>query len=191
MPSPHSPRRPLALIVATMTLLTVMVSQPVAAADPGEPPFMTASGSFGVVALIDNPTFSGATCFYHPGTSPDLYSIKVRRPIVFAYDRNKRGIDRQTVGWGYDVEASNDLALWTPIYSSGISRATATDKTNADFRPRAHDVSPSASYYRVKVRVVWYRNGAVDGQAVLYPFYYGIDAGFTQFVNWYCKHPLV
>ena len=178
------------LALVSLAVATLLGAVPVAAADPGTPPYLTASGNYGVFALIDNPTFSGATCIYHPGTHPDLYRIKVRRPVVFAYDRHKSSVDRQTVGWSYVIEQSDDLTTWDSMYTSSVQTKTATDATNADFRPRTHTFTSAHPYYRVKVKIVWLHDGHVDGKGTIYPFYYGIDAGFTQFYPWYCPVPL-
>jgi len=180
-------RRRAALVVALLGSILLPAS---AMAGLG-PPQMTASGRFGVVALIDNPTFSGGICFYDPDNAQDLVRMKVRRPIVFAYDRRPGRLDSQTVGWRYTIQVSDDLTTWSNLYTSPIQTRTATDVTNADFRPMAHAFSSTHAAYRARVQVYWYRSGAIDGQATLYPFYYGIVTNFTQFVPSYCPDPLV
>ena len=96
----------------------------------------------------------------------------------------------------------NAPAGWTQVEAVGSTNqngrlwrktATATDQTNADFRPRSHAFSSTHAYYRVLVRVVWYRNGHVDGKAWLYPFFYGVVVldSFDSYVPWYCPDPLV
>jgi hypothetical protein len=190
MSSRPRPRRAVALLLTTLGLATLLGAAPVAAGSDGRPPNLTATGRFGVLALIDNPTWTPATCIYEPGTNPDLKRIRVRKPIVFARDRRAGRVDSQTVGWRFFLEHSDDLATWTRSYRSPIQTRTATDVTNADFRGMAHSFTSVHPYYRVKVRAFWYRNGDVEGTSTVYPTYYTIDL-FLSFVSWYCEDPLV
>jgi hypothetical protein len=158
------------------------------------PPYLTASGHFSVVALIDNPTYAGEVGYWHSGTHPSLYKLFVRRPIVFASSRVS-GNTSQTVGWRYQIEYSTDEANWSVIASSPVFKSTATRGQEASWQDRVHDFAsrPANGYYRVKVRVFWYwpNSTTLDGNGTLYPQFCGVREPFEQFLYNDCPQPLV
>lgn len=113
------------------------------------------TGHFGVHTLIDNSEYAGAICGY--GNSGLLDKIKIRRPILFGYDRTG-GVDSQKVGWRFNIEYSFSGSSWSPWSTSSMVTASATDKVNAHFKPRTFQlVNPvKTTYWRVTVDLYWF-----------------------------------
>jgi hypothetical protein len=64
MATPSSSPRRLTLPIAIAALALAVASGPAAAGGSGRPPYLTATGDFAVVALIDDPTLAGGICFF-------------------------------------------------------------------------------------------------------------------------------
>jgi hypothetical protein len=168
----------------------IVAASPAAAETPGPH-----SGNVGVHALIDTNQFPGVTCVFH--TTPDdlLHRIKVRAPIVYAYDRTT-GTDTEWVGWRFRIQTSTNGTDWTdaPGGVSSFVKVQATDQYNAQWSTRVYVVpQPPAGSYRAVVNIRWYYPTAshVDGRSVRYPTYY-LDAGqgVSRFVGTRCATSL-
>ena len=163
---PAAIRRSIVGLILAATFVAMGWSTVAAAAIPGR------TGNYGLHFLIDDgDSYSGARCGYTAGDS--LHSIRIRRPIVYAYDRTS-GIDQQKVGWAYRIDGTNDAnlisATWTHLSPlSSVKTTTATDRVAAAFLPRTYTFSsaPTFAAYRVVLSMFWYRPAAhVSGRAV-------------------------
>jgi hypothetical protein len=181
----------IALVAALWLLLTAM---PVAAGG-AELPTHGASGNFGVHTLVDTTDYPGARCVYQldqGGGLQILMRIKVRPPIVFAFDRSK-AVDRQTVSWRYRIWTANDPTVdtWQPLYKGPLQKATATDASNARFTPQTYEVPDSVHnanphpYLLVQVVIRWYYPSSphVDGISLILVQNYYNQTPFGDFVT--------
>jgi hypothetical protein len=166
----------------------ILGAAPAAAGPPDDPYYGPHSGNRGVHTLIDNESENqGVTCVY--GGDQWLDKMKIRRPIVFAYDRSN-GVNTEWVGWKYIVEYSDDLPTadyenWSDLYSSTWVKAKATDDIVAQWNPRQFNFSSATvgdhSYYRLSIVIKWYYP---------YPSKTNVDGSALDVVQWYkWTHP--
>jgi hypothetical protein len=137
------------------------------------------SGHYGVHTPIDTGEYAGAICGY--SNIGQLDTIKIRRPIVFAFDRTG-GVDTQKVGWRFNIEYSIDGNNWSTWNTSSILTATATDKVNAHFMPRTyHLTNPvKTTYFRVTLDLYWF-----------YPDVHHVNGQANHVIAWYQIGPQV
>lgn len=135
-------------------------------------------GTYGVHALIDTEAYPAVTCDYPDAIINNIRAIRIRKPIVYGVDRTS-GVDRQIVGWRYQIFASTppdeDFLL---VYTSPAAKATATDGYNAQWSNRRYTIpDPTAFHkYRVAIKMIWYWPSAtqVEGSALHMPVQYRI-----------------
>jgi hypothetical protein len=124
------------------------------------PASATPTGKFGVHLLVDSEEYPAVSCIY-VGVDQILSDIRVRPPIVFAYDAGP-GTDTQPVGWRYKIQWSDLVArgtVWHPFFISSVVSAMATDHRNAAFTPRSHSFGPHVqdhTLYRVIYELSWF-----------------------------------
>src|SRR5262245_1451244 len=92
----------------------------------------SAAGTTGRWSLIDTARYPGATCYFAFTLSDDtLHRISVRAPVMFAVDATS-GVDRQTVGWRFIIQHSDDgLTSWQVEKNGPMVLARASDQYNA------------------------------------------------------------
>jgi hypothetical protein len=153
------------------------------------------AGNVAVHALIDTEQFPGVTCVFRVTPDDYLQRIRVRAPIVYAFDRTA-GTDTQWVGWRYRIQSSSNGTDWADVQggTSAFVKAKATDGYNAQWTSRVWDVpQPPVGLFRVIVAIRWYSptSGHVDGHALLSPVYY-LYAGkdVTRYVDTRCGDTL-
>lgn len=163
-------RRVVAMLAALLSAL--LIGTPASAAGPFEGPHI---GHYGQHWLLSSSEYPTLTCIYD-GTGV-LHRIRLRRPIVFAYDGRPGKLDRQDVAWRFIVEynAADGSATYSdwpdwPGGHSSLKHAFATDLDPAPFRSRSFTLASkpatdgSQDVFRVSYRLFWYRNGSVDGR---------------------------
>jgi hypothetical protein len=183
--------------VLSAALWLALTAVPVAAGGAELPP-QGASGNFGVHTLVDTADYPGARCVYveNPSFLQILTKIKVRPPIVFAFNRTG-GRDQQTVGWLYRVWTANDPSsdVWQPLASGHVQKATATDSTNARFTNQTYDIPASVQnmsphpYFLVQVVIRWYypTRTHTDGRSLILVQNYYAQTPYDDFVaHQYC-----
>ena len=167
------------LAVLSAALLVVSTAGPAAAYS-----LIQATGKIGNYDFTESSGSPGVTCAYGPVVSPDymfMRWIKVRAPIVFAYDPNPGSPgDHGKVSWKFELQRKlQPDGAWTNVSSSPVQRATAWDNKQAAFTPikLVHDGhaegSTSAYSLRALVIIKWYKpSGAVEGTVKFTPTYY-------------------
>jgi hypothetical protein len=176
-------RRGRALLPILALCAALLVGATPVSAAPADPYYGPHSGNFGVHTLIDDRHGNnGVTCVYAP--NHDLHKLKIRRPIVFAYDRTA-GVDTQWVGWRYVVEyidlttAGANYENWADKVRSTWVKAKATDSSAASWSPRSYTFGSEVAdhfTYRVSVQIKWYYP---------YPSKTHVDGSATDVVQWY------
>jgi hypothetical protein len=146
-------RRGAGLLVVAIAVLLAAAPLDTSAAAP--------SGHAGAHVLIDSPMWPGATCYY-PLTHDDfVHRVRVRAPIVYAYDATS-GVDTQWVGWWFHVQQSTDGLSWHELVGAKthVVKAKASDGYNAQWAPQ-HLALPADQYnrYRVVLSLRWYGPG--------------------------------
>jgi hypothetical protein len=174
-------RRFLAPIVVCAAV--VLGAAPVSAGPPDDPYYGPHSGNRGVHTLIDNQSENqGVTCVY--GSDYLLDTMKIRRPLVFAYDRSN-GVDREYVAWKFIVEYADSLPGnpgyndWDNLFGSSWVKAKATDDIVAVWSPRSFNFGSNVSdhtYYRLSILIKWYYP---------YPSKTNVDGSALDVVQWY------
>lgn len=141
----------------------------------GLPPYWLGpeSGHYGTHMLLDNGEYPGATCIYDSGHF--LHKIKVRAPIVFAFDRT-HGTDSETVGWRYVIEDNSGKVNtstyndWPNVAVGLTHKATATDQADAHWKGTTYtfpSAPSSGTSYRVSVQMFWFHpSRTLDGKAL-------------------------
>jgi len=183
----HAGRRPQRLLVlAVLPIALALAASPMAAADPSD------TGNVGVHTLIDNTEYPAVTCIYHnPGDL--LYKMKVRPPIMFAFDRTG-GTDTQTVGWRFRIQRATTASGSTdyaPFYTSLKWKTITTDRRAAQLVGHGYVFASQTPgfRYRVAYDLYWYYPTAstVDGKAVHFNTYYkGIEPSSTYLWDFGC-----
>jgi hypothetical protein len=137
------------------------------------------SGRTGAWTVADSATDAALRCTYD---SSALTTITVAPPQVKAIARRHR-----QVGWEFQVWRAKfwqrlpDTDQWYLAYSSGISKASATNSTPAAFAPGQWTVPPDVrtAYDSFKVRVIlhWFARDKVTeiGHVTLELEYYGVE----------------
>jgi hypothetical protein len=138
-------------------------------------------GQTGDHLYTDDSAHVGAVCHQSNSTSsPDIYylsSIAVVPPNAWWPDRDgDNNKEHGTVGWRITVQNDGGNSSWHDVLQTGYQKKTAyedsqapySNSTKAPFTKRTvslngHKYSGS-SYFRVKVRVNWYRkDGSLMG----------------------------
>ena len=87
---------------AVAALLALAVLPGSAAAGVSDPTYGPHSGNYGLHWLLGSHEYATFICKYDD--QGVLSQIKLRRPIVFAFDRHAGATDHQQVGWRYTIE---------------------------------------------------------------------------------------
>ena len=131
-------------------------------------------GTVGPHSLKDTYSNGGARCTYVKTFESETSKwwrvswIKVRPPVMKAIST------KQTVGWRFVVQRSEDHGPWETTYRSPIQKATAYSNSAAAFSAMRIKVivpPPSSQFsnrhhYRVIVKMMWYRaDGSQRGSA--------------------------
>ena len=165
-------RRHLLMALAPLAAAILLAALPVSAAsDPTVGPH---SGKVGVHQLVDTASYPGATCVY--GQSQILKTIKIRQPIVYAFDRSSK-TNTEWVAWRYHIEYSESNAPtgtyvnWPDFAVSSWTKAQATDVNNARWPARAYTMASGSGahlFYRVSIELRWFfpNSSTKDGSAV-------------------------
>jgi hypothetical protein len=126
----------------------------------------SASGTTGRWSLIDTVLYPGATCFFHTTPDDELHRIRVRAPVIYAVDRTS-AVDRQTVGWRWTIQVSdNGGVTYHGLRQGPIVTATATDRYNAQWPSLSSTfvrVGNLHAAYRAVVTMIWYTPGGAIG----------------------------
>lgn len=165
-------RRPLLIAAAALAAAFLLAAAPVSAA--GDPTVGPHTGNLGVHTLVDTSDYPGATCIYDPGLH--LKTIKIRQPIVYAFDRTSK-TDTEWVAWRYHIEYSSSDAPpeqyvnWPDFAVSSWTKVKATDLDNARWTSGTYTMgsgSGSHPFYRVSIELRWFfpSSSTKDGNAV-------------------------
>jgi hypothetical protein len=149
-------------------------------------------GQTGDYLFTDDSAHAGAVCHQANSAShPETYwltGITVKPPSAWWPDTDSSNNNQHgTVGWRFTVQNDGGNSNWHDVYQSSYQKKTAyedsqspyntTNGTKAAFTKRSvslngHNYSGS-SYWRVKVRINWYRkDGSVLGWTNHTVYYY-------------------
>lgn len=182
MVSPRPIRQRLFAPILVVVAALVVGAAPACASPSGDPYYGPHTGYPGVHTLIDNRNEqNGVTCVYQPSGSL-LHKLKIRRPIVFAYDRTG-GVDNQWVAWKFIVEYADVVTAasayndWDNLFGSSWVKAKATDDIAASWSPRSFTfTSVDHNFYRVSIVMKWYHP---------YPSKTHVNGSALDVVHWY------
>ena len=155
----------------------------------------SATGTTGRGSLTDTDANPAGRCYFNTTPDDEFHRISVRAPIIYAVDATS-GIDRQTVGWRYTIQVSDDaLSTWKNLVTSSVVIATASDRARAQWPTARRTYVRGATLhgaYRAFVTMIWYAHGgAVQGSKRVWVQHY-VDHynGADQEHNTFCGDTL-
>ena len=143
----------------------------------------THEGHYGAHWILDavgpHPEYPAVTCVYGAPAGYDLLRLRIRGPIILAYDRTG-GPDTRYVGWKARIQKW-DGTSWLTIGSTSTSRKKATDTHWPTFQVKTfhyHDGS-LVEQIRVVYTLYWYGSDGhtVTARASHYPKWYAWSNG--------------
>jgi hypothetical protein len=155
----------------------------------------SANGTVGRGTLVDTDASPAARCYFHTTPDDELHGISVRAPFIYAVNSTPR-VDRQTVGWRYTIQASDDSQVtWKTIATSSVVKARASDRTRAPWLTPSRTWARDATLhvvYRAFVTMLWYaHSGVVQGfKRVVVQHYVDHYNGADQEHNTFCGDTL-